>query len=177
MDHQIISHVNLRKITVNGKFIIVLTKRSCNVIQMIARLILLAKNGNMMISTVHSRTHQVYCTGIHADIFLVGMFLMDCLGYQAAIRSHHETSQLSVDCHISHSFRNKNFLVNLAHTLSDHTDIIRCLFRTIRNTDTTGKIDKLNVRSCLLLKLNSKLKHYLCKHWVIFVRYSIAGKK
>ena len=53
---------------------------------MIAWFVLFAHNGDMMVCTIHSRTHQVYCAGIYTDILFVGVFLMDGFCYQAAIR-------------------------------------------------------------------------------------------
>ena len=80
------------------------------------------------------------------------MLLMDCFCDKAAIRSHHETAKLCIDCNITHSGRNKYFFVYFADTLTDHTDIIWLLIRFIRNSDTTGKVDEFNVCTCLLLK-------------------------
>ena len=77
MNCQNISHINLWKHTVNGKFIIILTQRTCHIVFVIAWFILLTKDCNMMICTIHSRAHQVDCTCINTDIFLVGVFLMD----------------------------------------------------------------------------------------------------
>ena len=130
-----------------------------------------------MISTIHSRTHQIYCTGIYADILFMCMLLMDCFCDKAAIRSHHETAKLCIDRNITHSFRNKYFFINLAETLTDHTDIIWLLIRFIRNSDTTGKVDEFNVCTCLLLKLHGKLKHNLCKHWIIIIGHCVACKE
>ena len=77
---------------------------------------------------------------------------MDCFCHKAAIRSHHKTTKLCVNCNISHSCRNKYFFINLADTLSDHTDIIRFLIRCVRNSNTTRQINKLNMYSCFFLK-------------------------
>ena len=102
---------------------------------------------------------------------------MDCFCNKAAVRSHHKTAQLRINSNISHSCRNKNLFIDFTHTLSDHADIIRLLIRAVWNTDTAGKINKTDVRAGFLLKLHCKLKHNLCKHWVILICYSIAGKK
>ena len=103
---------------------------------MVTWLVLFSHNGNVMVSTIHSRTHQVYRTGIYTDVLLMCMFFVDGFCNKTAIRSHHETAKLCVDCNITHSFRNKNFLVNLADTLTDHADVIWLLIRFVRNSDT-----------------------------------------
>ena len=131
----------------------------------------------MMICTIHCRTHQVYCTGINTDILFVRVLLMNCLSYQTAIRSHHKTAHLCVDRNISHSCRNKNFLINLTHTFSNLSDIIRSLVWSVSNSHTTGKIDKLHMSSCLFLKFHCQLKHLFRQHRIILICHSIACKE
>ena len=41
--------------------------------------ILLTHNCDVMVSTVHSRTHKVRCAGIYTDVFFISMLLMNCL--------------------------------------------------------------------------------------------------
>ena len=102
---------------------------------------------------------------------------MNCLRYQTAIRSHHKTSHLCIDCHISHSCRNQNFLIYLADALTDLTDIIRCLIRSVRDSHTTGKIDKLHMSACFLLQINCQLKQFSGKHRIILVSHCITCKE
>ena len=89
VDNQIIADVNLWKHTVYGKFIIVLTKRTGDIVFVVAWCIFFAEDGNMMISTVHSRTHQIAGTSVQTNIFFVNMFLMNTFCYEIAIRSKH----------------------------------------------------------------------------------------
>ena len=44
---------------------------------MITDRILFSENRNVVISTIHGRTHEIDSTGIHADIFLVGVLFME----------------------------------------------------------------------------------------------------
>ncbi len=53
---------------------------------MVTWLVLFSHNGNVMVSTIHSRTHQVYRTGIYTDVLLMCMFLVDGFCHQTAIR-------------------------------------------------------------------------------------------
>ena len=102
---------------------------------------------------------------------------MDGFCYQAAIRSHHETSKFCIDRNVVHSSRNKNFLIYLADTFTDHSDIIRSLIWSVRDSDSTGKIDELDVCSCLFVKFYCQFEHYFCKHRIILICYGIAGKE
>ena len=131
----------------------------------------------MMICSIHCRAHQVNSTRIYSDVVLISILLMDCFCHKAAIRSHHKAAKLCVDCNISHSCRNKYFFINLADTLSDHTDIIRFLIRCVRNSNTTRKINKLNMYSCFFLKTYCLFKKNFCKHWIIIICHCIAGKE
>ena len=130
-----------------------------------------------MISTVHGRTHQVHGTGVTADVFLMGMLLMDGLCHQAAIGSHHKTSKLRINSHISHSGRNQNLLINPADALANHPDIIFLLIRAVGNPDTTGKVDKTDVRPGLFPKLHRQFKEDLGQHRIILIGHGIACQK
>ena len=115
-----------------------------------------------MVSTIHSRAHQVDCAGIDADVLLVGVLLVDGLGNQTAVRSKHETAKLGVDGYIAHAGRYQDFLVNLAYAFADRHNVVRLLVRTVRNADSTGKVDEGDVGAGLFFQLNSKLEENLC---------------
>ena len=139
--------------------------------------IFFSHNCDVVVCPVHCRTHQIYRTCIHTDIFFVCMLFMDCCCNQTSVWSHHKTSKLGIDCHISHSCRNKNLFIDTANPFSDDTDIVWLLIRCIRNSDSSREIDKFNVNSRLLLKLYSLLKQYFCQHWVIIICHRITCQK
>ena len=131
----------------------------------------------MMISTIHCRTHQIDRTGIHPNVFLVGVLFMDGLCHKLSVRSHHKTSHFSINRNISHSGRNQNLFINLAYALTDHVDVIRCLFRLVRDSNATGKVDKFNICSGLLFKTYCQFKQLTGKLRIIFIRHRIACKE
>ena len=131
----------------------------------------------MMICTVHSRTHQIRCARIYADILFMSMLLMDRFCNKASVRCKHKAAKLRVDCNIAHSGRNQHFLIYFPHAFTDHLDIIRFLIRFVRNSDTSGQIDEFNMRTRFLLKLYSNFKKHFRKSRVILVRHRIACKK
>ena len=175
MDKKIISLLNLRQHPVYGKLVIVLAQRTCHIIHMVAGRILFSKHRDMVISPVHCRPHQVHRTGIHADILLMDMLLMDRLCHKGSERPHHKPSHLGIDRHISHSRGNQNLLIGFLHTFSDHIYIIRRLPRLIGDAHAAGEIDKGNMRARLLPQLHRKLKKLSGKHRIIFVCNGIAG--
>lgn len=141
MDYKIIAHVDLRKLAVDRELIVVLTQGTGHIIGVVARCIFLAKDRDVMVSTIHSRTHQVYRTGIHADVLLVDMFLVDCLCNKVSIRGKHETAKLCEQADIAKSGRDKHLIEYLVYTFANLQDIIAFLIRCIRDTNTAGQVD------------------------------------
>ena len=134
MNIEKITHINLRKFSVYSKLVIILTKRTCNIICMITRLILFAKDCYVMIRAIHSRTHEIGRTCINSYILFVYMFLMDRSCYKASIRSHHESSHLCKNSHIRKTCRNHDLVKLFMNTFSDDSNIVWSLIRSIRNT-------------------------------------------
>ena len=97
------------------------------------RFIFFTHNSDVVVCTIHCRTHKIDCTRIYTDVFFVSMFLMDFFCDKSSIRSQHKTAQLGINCNIPHSCRNKNFFIYLTYALSDHTDIIWCLLWSVRD--------------------------------------------
>ena len=131
----------------------------------------------MMISTIHRRTHQIYRTRIHTNVFFVGVLFVDCLCYQTAIRSHHKTAKFCVDRHITHACRNQNLIVYFLHAFSDHADVIWLLIRAIRDTDTTGKIDKSDVYTNFFFQAYCQFEQFLSQQRIIIICDRIACQK
>ena len=177
MNYQHITHINLRKHTVDCKFIIVFTQRSCYIIFVIARCIFFTHYSNVMISSVHSRTHQVNCTCIYTNIFFVCMLFMNCRCNQAPVRSHHKTSHLCIDCHIAHTGRYQYFFIYAAHTITNRTDIIWLLIWFIRDTYTTGQVNEFDMYTCFFLKLYCNFEQNFRKHRIILIGYCVTCKE
>ena len=136
MNNQIITHVNLWQLSVNCKFVIIFTKRTCNIVYMVARCIFFSRYRNMMVCTVHCRTHKVYRTRIDTDVFLVCMLFMNCFCNKAAVRCKHETSEFRINCNIAHAIWCQHFIINLVNAFTDNSNIIFFLIRLVCNADT-----------------------------------------
>ena len=158
VNNEIISHINLWQHSVNCKFITILTKWTCYIILVVARLIFLTCYCNMMISTIDSWPHKIYCTCINTNILLINVLLVDSLCYNTAIRCKHKSSKLCIYCNIPHTSCCKNFIIYLMNASTDNSNIIRCLVWLVCNTNSTRKVNKLNISSCLITKFYSKLK-------------------
>ena len=137
VDDQVVPLLHLGQHPVDGEFVIVLTEGTHYVILVIAGSLLLPHDRNMMIGAIHSRTHKIYRTGIHTDIFLMGMLLMNRLCHQTSVRPQHKPPQLRIDSHISHACRSQHFLIDPSHPFTDCHNIIGLLIRTIGNPDSS----------------------------------------
>ena len=151
VDKEQVALIDLRKHAVDCKLIVVLAEGTCHIVLVVAGLVLFSHNRDMVVSAIHSRTHQVYRAGVNTDVLLVSVLLMDRSCHESAVRSQHEAAKLCEDRHVAHSCRNKNFLVNLSYALTDNLDIIRLLIRSVRDTDSAGEVDELDISAGLLL--------------------------
>ena len=177
MDHKIVSFLNLWQHPVNGKLIVILAQGSRDIVFMVAGSVLLSKHCNMVIRAIHCRAHQIDCTRVYSDIIFVRVLFMNCFCHKASVRSHHVTSKLCVNLYITHSCRDKHFLVYLSNPLTNRIDIIRLLIRSVWDTDSSGKVDKFDVYSCFFGQSHRLLKKYFCQHRIVVIGNCIACKK
>ncbi len=177
VDHQIIPFLDLREHPVNGKFVIILAKRSRHVIHVVAGRILLAKHRDMMVCAVHGGTHQIHRAGIHTDILLVGVFLVNRLCHECTVRACHKAPHLRINRRVPHTRGHKHLIKNLVHAFADHPDIIGFLIGLVSNAHAAGKVDKIYLHTHLLLDLYRQFKELLRKLGIILVGHRIAGKE
>ena len=144
---------------------------------MVAGQVLLPHDRNVMVSSIHGRTHQVHRAGVHTDIFLISMLLMDRPGHQTSVGSHHKPAQLCIKRHVAHPRGNQHLFIHPAHAVPDDPDVIGLLIRAVRNPDPAGQIDEFDMASCLLLKFYRHFKQDLGQHGIILISHRIAGKK
>ena len=71
MDHHGVAGCQFRKHAVNGKLVIIFTKRACDIVHEIRRLLFFAQHGDVMIGAVNSRPHQIGHAGIEAGKLFV----------------------------------------------------------------------------------------------------------
>ena len=135
VDVQVVSHLNLREPAVDREFVIILAQGSGHIVNLVSGRILLAEHGDMVVSAVHGRAHQVRRAGVHADVLLVDVLLVDRLRDQAAVRSHHEPSHFGENAHVSHSMRHQDLIVHPVHSCPDLRDVSPIVLRTVGNAD------------------------------------------
>ena len=144
---------------------------------MIAGGILLAQHRNMMVRAVHGRTHQIGGTGIHTDVFFIGVLFVDGFRHQTAIGTQQEPAQLGENGHIAHPRRDQNFLISLPDAFTDDGNIIFRLFGTVGDADAAGQIDKGNVTARFPLQFHGSLEQNPGQRRVIFIGNGVGGQE
>ena len=177
MDKEQIAHFNFRKHTVNGKFVVVFAQATSYVIFVVAGSIFFAHYGNVMVRTINRRTHQVSCASVKTNVFFVGVFFMNCSSNESTIGSQHKATQFCEDFYITHTCRNENFFVSLAHTFANGKDVVFRLVRFVSNTDTAGKIDELDVSASFFLQFYCYLEKDTCQFRIVIVGNSVRSKE
>ena len=77
MDHQDITDIDGGQAPLDGELIVILAQTAGHIIDMVQNGVLLAQDGDMVVSTVHGRTHQVGSAGIQTDVLLVDVLLLE----------------------------------------------------------------------------------------------------
>ena len=103
VDDQQIADVDLGQHPVHGELVVVLAQGAGDVVLVVAGLVLLAHDGDVVIGPVHGRAHQIGRAGIHADVVLVGLLLVEDPGDQMAVGGQHEAAQLGAQGHVTHA--------------------------------------------------------------------------
>ena len=133
VDHEHITHVDLRQLAVDGELVVVLAQVARDVIRVrdrccgLVRATRLSHHRNVVVGTIHSGTNEVDGACVHADIVLVDLLLVDGLGDQAAVGAHHKATHLGVDRHIAHAGGDQNLVVGCVYALADGVDVVSLL--------------------------------------------------
>ena len=112
---------------------------------MIQNGILLAQHGDVVISPVHGRAHQVGGAGIQANVLPVNMLLMQHRGDQVAVGCHHEPAQLGENRHIPHAVGGENPLIPLPDTPADGLYVTFGLLGPVVHANTPGQVHEGDV--------------------------------
>ena len=131
----------------------------------------------MVVSAIHGGTNEVDGTGVHADIVLVDLLLVDSLGDQAAVGAHHKAAHLGADGHIVHAGGNQDLVVCRVYSLADGANVVGLLLGQVGDADAAGQIDEGDVCAGLALQAYGKLKEDARELGVVVVGDSVAGKE
>ena len=177
VDEEVVALLELRKRTIDGELVVVLTEGAGHVIGMVAWRVFLAEDGDVMVCAVHRRAHEVDRTGVHAGILLIGMLEVDDLRDQCAVWCQHEAAHLGEDADVAETVRYEDLIEYAMNALADRLDVVRFLVRLVWHADTAGEVDEVERDAGLCLDLDSELEELLRQGRVVIVRYRVRCEK
>ena len=139
--------------------------------------VLLAQNGDVMVSAVHGGAHQVGCTGVQTDVLAVDVLLVQDGGDQMAVGSQHEAAQLGEDGDVIHALGGQNLLVLLADAFTDEGDVAGGLLGTVVNADAAGEVDEGEVAAGGIAQTDSQTEQLGSQLGVVAVVGGVGSKE
>ena len=177
VDHQQVPPVHLGQHPVHGKFVVIFAEASRHVVFVVAGGVLLPHHRNVVVGPVHGRAHQVAGTGVHPDILLVNVLLMNGPGDQVPVRGQHVAAQLRVQGHAVHPGGNQDFLIGPAHALSNNGNVVFRLLRAVGHPHAAGEVDERDPAPRLRLELRRQLEEDAGQGGVIVVGQCVGGQE
>ena len=161
VDDHAVADVNLWQLAVDGELIVVLAERARDVVRVVAGLVLLAGDRDVVVGAVHGRAHEVGHAGVEADVVLVGFLLVDCRRDEPASRARDGAAALGHHGDVAEALRYHHLIVELVDALANCFEVDRLLFRAVGDADAAADVDELDVDAEAALKLDCQLKHEL----------------
>ena len=158
VDNDEVAHFDFWKLSLDREFIAVLTKGAGHVIDVVLRCICFAEDSNVVVGTIHPRTHEVSHAGIGTDVVSVDVLVMDGFRDEETIRAGHHAAAFEGDagifkaCHL--------FFEELLRTFAEAFEVDRILFRTIGDADAAAEVDEGDGDAFFSLDLIRKVKHH-----------------
>ena len=183
MDYKQVTHVDMRQLAIDSELVVVLAQIARDVIGVrdgrcgLVGAARLTHHRDVVVSAIHGGTNEVDGTGVHADIVLVDLLLVDSLGDQAAVGAHHKAAHLSADGHIAHAGGNQDLVVCRVYSLADGANVVGLLLGQVGDADAAGQIDEGDVCAGLALQAYGKLKEDARELGVVVVGDGVAGKE
>ena len=177
VDIEQVAAIDLRQAAVNGELVVVLAQAANDVIDVIRRSILLAQHGDVVVRAVHRRAHQVAGAGVHADVLLVGVLLVNRRGDERAVWAEHEAAQLGKDRDVAHARGHEHLLVGPAHALADDRDVVGGILRPVWDAHAAGEVDERDFCAGLPVQLHRFLEENPRERRVVFVGQCIGGEE
>lgn len=104
----------------------------------------LPADGDVVVCAVHGGAHEVRGAGIHADVVLVGVLLVNHACDEPAHIAGHPAPQLGFQ---RDAAVREDFLVYLADTFADSKYICRGLVGAVGDADAAGKVDERQLQA------------------------------
>ena len=177
VDDEQVAHVDAGQRPVDGELVVVLAQAAGHVIDVVAGRVLLAHDGDVMVRAVHGRAHEVRGAGVHADVFLIDVLVVQAAGDEHAVRGEHEAAQLRIDGHVAHARGDERLLIRAAHALADGRDVGRRLAGPVGDAHAARQIHKRHVRARLIAQAHGRLKQQPRQRGVVRARQRVGRQQ
>ena len=177
MDDQQVADLNFRQHPVNGELVVVFAQGAGDVVHVVTGGVLLAHDGDVVVGPVHGGPHQVGSAGVHPDVVLVGLLLVEHPGDQMAVGGQHEAAQLGAQGDIPHAGGHQNLLVGPADPLTDDGDVVGGLIRAVGDAHAAGEVNEGDVAAGFLLQLHRHAEENSGQGGIILVGQSVGGQE
>ena len=114
----------------------------------------------MVISAIHSGSHEIRHTGIHPDIVPINVLMVDGLGNEEPMRPCNHPTIFHQHLHGVQTGRLDHFLIKLMNRLPHMLQIHRLLAGLVGNSNSAAEIDEINFDIKLLEKLDRDFKKH-----------------
>ncbi len=144
---------------------------------MVAGGVLLAQDAHVVVGAVDGGAHKVGGTGVHADVLLVDMLLVDGLGDEGAEGREHEAAHLGEDGDVAHACGHEDAVVGLVHAGADDGDVVLGLLGAVVDAHATGEVDVADVHAGGLGHAHRKLEELGGQGRVVVVGHGVGGQE
>ena len=170
---QDIADVDLRQHAVNSEFIVVFAQTARHIVLVVARCVLLAEHGDVVVGAVHRRAHKVSRARVKTYVFLVYVLFVDSRGDKRTVGREHVSAQLGVDLNVAHTRGHKYLLEFFANALAYYRDIVLAVLGLIVNAYAAREVDELDMHAGLFVQANRKLEKNRRELGIIIVGNSV----
>ena len=125
MNHQQVTDLDFRQGAVDGELVVIFAQTADDVIDVVMRQAFLPADGDVVVRAVHRRAHEVRGAGIHADVVLVGVLLVNHARDKPAHVAGHPAAEFGFQ---RDAAVREDFLVYLADAFADGEYIRRGQF-------------------------------------------------
>ena len=139
--------------------------------------VLLAHDGDVVVGAVDGGAHQVGGAGVHTDILLVDVLLVEDPGDQVAVGGQHEPAQLGAQGHVAHAGGDQDLLIGLPDALADEGDVVGGLVGEVGHADAAGQVDEGDVAAGLFLQFHRHLEQNGGQGGIVVVGHGVGGQE
>ena len=160
VDREYITLIDPRELSLDRELIVVFTETTRYTDDLDVRFMLSADGSDMMVRSVHSRTHEILHACVDTDVGSVFFGDIDHTGDEDSCGSCHTSSVFHENLGISEVILRDNITVVTSDARYEHLDIHFVIGRSVGDTDTSSEVDEFEGNTCPAVYLMCELEEY-----------------